>query len=165
MRQKRLTKKQGDMVLANRGLMWDICHRMNVHLDDIEDVIEDACLPGLIRAAQRFDPTRGAKFSTFAFAVIRGEILTWWRNKRRELSRNRQIKTSLRAGHIVWYPPPLHHKDECEVLLSRLGQDGRMLIKRRYWDHMTFRELAKIYHVSPQTMRNRITRHLMTMRG
>ncbi len=170
MRQKRLTKKQWDMVLANRAMMWHICYRLHVHPDDVEDVVEDACLPGLIRAAHRFDPTRGVKFSTFAFTVMRGEVLTWRRNSRRRLGKISSMEDdTLLATHedakANQDQTLLYDKNECAVLLSRLEKEGRVLMKRRYWDHMTLRELGKVYHVSPQTMRNRITRHFKTMRG
>ncbi len=35
---------------------------------------------GLVMAAQRFDPSRGASFATFAYATVSGELKKWFRD-------------------------------------------------------------------------------------
>jgi RNA polymerase primary sigma factor len=43
---------------------------------DFEDAVQAGTI-GLLRAAERFDPTRGVAFSTFASLCIRRELLHW----------------------------------------------------------------------------------------
>ncbi len=46
---------------------------------DFEDLVQTAMF-GLVNAANRFDPGRGNKFSTFAMSTIDGEIKRWLRD-------------------------------------------------------------------------------------
>lgn len=56
------------LLLHNLGLVWSIAQRHGADGMDYEDIAQHGVL-GLIRAIQKFDATRGYKFSTYA---------TWW---------------------------------------------------------------------------------------
>ena len=62
-----------DVVRRNQNLLHHILKRFSYARDPYEDLLQVANL-GLIKAAQRFDATRGVRFSTYATAIVDGEL-------------------------------------------------------------------------------------------
>jgi RNA polymerase sigma-B factor len=67
------------LVERHQGLAQSIAYRFCQHKHDVEDRNQVALL-GLLNAIDRFDPTRGVSFSTFAWATITGELKRFHRN-------------------------------------------------------------------------------------
>ena len=61
------------IVRSNQKLLHHVLKRFAASDEPYEDLVQVANL-GLIKAAQRFDPERGVKFSTYAVPVIEGEV-------------------------------------------------------------------------------------------
>jgi len=62
-----------EIVRRNQNLLHHILKRFSYAKEPYEDLLQVANL-GLIKAAQRFDPMRGARFSTYATAIVDGEL-------------------------------------------------------------------------------------------
>lgn len=80
-----LSRHQVNLALGCTSLVYDIAFRMsngNPFLSE-EDALSDGNF-GLIRAASNFAPGGQAKFSTYAYTCIRGEILSGMRKRTRE---------------------------------------------------------------------------------
>lgn len=70
----RVSEEQRAMVEANRGLVHHhVKQRYGAGCPQFDDLAQVGML-GLMRAAIRYDPTRGLKFSTYAVATIRRTI-------------------------------------------------------------------------------------------
>jgi RNA polymerase sigma-B factor len=61
------------LVRRNQRLLHHILKRFTYAEEPYEDLLQVANI-GLIKAAQRFDPERGVKFSTYATAIVDGEL-------------------------------------------------------------------------------------------
>jgi len=62
-----------EIVRRNQNLLHHILKRFAYASDPYEDLLQVANL-GLIKAAQRFDAHRGVRFSTYATAIVDGEL-------------------------------------------------------------------------------------------
>jgi RNA polymerase nonessential primary-like sigma factor len=67
-RLRRADQARDRMVMANLRLVVSLARRHQHRPADLEDLIQEGTL-GLVRAVERFDPSRGYRFSTYA---------TWW---------------------------------------------------------------------------------------
>ena len=62
-----------EIVRRNQNLLHHILKRFSYASEPYEDLLQVANL-GLIKAAQRFDADRGVRFSTYATAIVDGEL-------------------------------------------------------------------------------------------
>lgn len=68
------------LVVAHASLAAYLARKYAYRGEPIEDILQVAQV-GLLGALDRFDPTRGVEFSTFATATIVGEIKRYFRDK------------------------------------------------------------------------------------
>jgi len=67
------------IVAANLNLVRHVARRYRAMGHDAEELFQVGCV-GLIKAADRFDPGRGTRFSTYAVPLILGEIQRYLRD-------------------------------------------------------------------------------------
>lgn len=80
------------IVQLNQGLVHKIAHRVSHQCPEpFEDLVQLGHL-GLMRAIERFDPSQGCAFSSFAVPYIRGEMLHFLRDRSATLKIPRRIK-------------------------------------------------------------------------
>jgi RNA polymerase sigma factor (sigma-70 family) len=69
------------LVHENRKLVFLIANRYRGKFWELQEDIEGAGMLGLVKAAQRYDTSKGYKFSSLAVTWIRGEILRFIRER------------------------------------------------------------------------------------
>jgi RNA polymerase sigma-B factor len=72
---------RNQLVRLNAGLVRKIAHRISHQCSEPYEDLEQIGYIGLIRAIERFDPSQGCAFSSFAVPYIRGEMLHFLRDR------------------------------------------------------------------------------------
>jgi RNA polymerase sigma factor for flagellar operon FliA len=138
--QNRLSPEEKDQLAAQyAGLVKHIAFRLAVTLPnriEVEDLVHDGVI-GLMEALNRFDPSKGVKFQTFAATRIRGAILDALRNldwlSRGARHRSKEVHLAEEAlGHEVGRKPTL------EELSNHCGLSLVELQRRRFESELGF---------------------------
>ena len=92
----------GDLRLRNalvEDFVWlaSFCASRFARRGESRDDLEQVALVGLVNAVNRFDPTRGLSFSTFAVPTIDGELRRYFRDKTWSVHVTRRAKDASRA--------------------------------------------------------------------
>lgn len=74
-------KIRNQLVQLNAGLVRKIAHRVSHQCAEPYEDLEQIGYLGLIRAIERFNPSQGCAFSSFAVPYIRGEMLHFLRDR------------------------------------------------------------------------------------
>mmetsp|Transcript_24704 Transcript_24704/g.66591 ORF Transcript_24704/g.66591 Transcript_24704/m.66591 type:complete len:627 (+) Transcript_24704:167-2047(+) len=78
-------RAKGELVAMNSGLVRSICRKYTYALTEAgfqeSDLVQEGTM-GLIRAAEKFDTTRGNRFSTYASTWIRATVLNYLKRTR-----------------------------------------------------------------------------------
>ncbi|WP_088894632.1 RNA polymerase sigma factor SigF [Leptolyngbya ohadii] len=89
------------LVRLNAGLVrkiaHQICHKCSEPYEDLEQI----GYLGLIRAIERFDPSQGCAFSSFAVPYIRGEMLHFLRDRGNAVKVPRRLQDLDKEGQRV----------------------------------------------------------------
>lgn len=95
-------KELRDVIVGSQvGLAEYLARRFKNRGEPIEDLIQVALL-GLLKAVERFDPSRGLEFSTFATPTIVGELKRHFRDKGWAVRVPRRVQElHLRMGTVV----------------------------------------------------------------
>lgn len=92
---------RNELVVANINLARFAAHRLANRTSIPYKELEQVAFIGLILAVERYDPNRGAKFSTFAIPLINGRILNFIRDNSYTIRIPRSCVEVLQKGKKV----------------------------------------------------------------
>lgn len=82
------------LITQNRNMIYKIAHYLD-NGSNIEDLFQVGCI-GMIKAYEKYDPTLGSKFTSFAYFYIMGEMKQYLReNKNIKVSKD-MVRLSLK---------------------------------------------------------------------
>jgi RNA polymerase sporulation-specific sigma factor len=71
------------MILANYGIVFSVMQNLSIPVND-EDMFQTGIV-GLLKAINTFDSSKGYNFSTYAFTVVRNELLMSFRKSKKSV--------------------------------------------------------------------------------
>lgn len=89
---------RNQLVKLNIGLVRKIAHRVAYQCAEPYEDLEQIGYLGLISAIERFDPTQGCAFSSFAVPYIRGEMLHFLRDRAASVKIPRRLQQISKDG-------------------------------------------------------------------
>jgi len=98
-----LSKEQQKLASDNINLARREAWRLQRTTDIDYDTLEGAALEGLCKAASRYDPSSGYKFSSLAVPTIRGELLHWVRDKTYSMRLTHRMRETWIKGRKLLY--------------------------------------------------------------
>jgi RNA polymerase sigma-B factor len=111
-------KLRNQLVQLHTGLVRKMAHKFSHQCNEPYEDLEQIGYFGLIRAIERFDPSQGYAFSSFAVPYIRGEMLHFLRDRSTLLKIPRRWQELYNEGQkirkelaIAWGRPP----KDCEI--------------------------------------------------
>ncbi len=114
---------RNQLVRLNAGLVRKIAHRVSHQCSEPYEDLEQIGYLGLIHAIERFDPTQGCAFSSFAVPYIRGEMLHFLRDRGRAVKIPRRWQYLQKEAHHLQaeLTRTLGHTPSDSELASALG--------------------------------------------
>lgn len=106
------------LVRLNTGLVRKVAYRMAQQCSEAFEDLEQIGYIGLIQAIERFDPTKGNTFSTFAVPYIRGEILHYLRDRSSTVKIPRRWQDLQRSARKI--------REQLALQLHRQPQDDEI---------------------------------------
>jgi RNA polymerase sigma-B factor len=98
-----LSVEQQQLAAKNINLARREAWRLQRTTDIDYDTLEGAALEGLCKAAYRYDPSSGYKFSSLAVPTIRGELLHWIRDKTYSMRLTHKMRETWIKGRKLLY--------------------------------------------------------------
>jgi RNA polymerase sigma-B factor len=89
------------LVRLNAGLVRKIAHRVSYQCAEPYEDLEQIGYLGLIRAIERFNPSQGCAFSSFAVPYIRGEMLHFLRDRGSSIKVPRRWQDMQKEGQKI----------------------------------------------------------------
>lgn len=98
-----LSEEQQKLASENINLARREAWRLQRTTDIDYDTLEGAALEGLCKAAYRYDPESGYKFSSLAVPTIRGELLHWIRDRTYAVRLTHKMRENWLRGRKMLY--------------------------------------------------------------
>jgi RNA polymerase sigma-70 factor (ECF subfamily) len=143
---------------------WVAClvrRSLGPRCQDFEDAMQEAML-ALVRAAPRFDPSRGAPTTFIATVVRRHMISRWHKADRRAVFLSHDPTDDREAGSAD--STDRHNEHQLHSALRRLQPQERELLELKIVGGKTPAQIAQTTGLALQTVRRRINRALTQLR-
>jgi RNA polymerase sigma factor (sigma-70 family) len=139
--------------------------KLHIPVDLREDFFHDAGIPALMRAAAKYDSTKGFKFSTYACSCIFNAFLTWKTRKKHDTVNDNAMEYNDDLHRACDETPSFEYLDLLGVLLKSLTERERAIITLRHADGWTLEQIGGVLGMSKELTRQHILNALKKARA
>ena len=150
---------------ATAGRLLAIARHVTRDRSAAEDVLQIAFIKAWNNAA-RFDPARSGALTWLA-TIVRNSAIDWWRahSRRDEVSDAVLDVIADEAESAEERIIRQQREEQAGKMIGQLPADHQEVIRGAFYDGLTYAELAHREGVPLGTMKSRIRRSLLAMRG
>ena len=149
----------GRLVEAYQRPVFNLTYRMLGNVEEAEDAAQEAFLRAYSRLGQ-YDPEM--KFSTWLFSIANHHCIDRLRKRRTiQISiDDNPVLQNLEGDELRPEPHALQQEARIEVqaMLDRLAPEYRTPLVLRYWEEMSYEEIAETMQVTVATVKSRLFR-------
>lgn len=124
---------RNNIAIAHKGLARKVAHQFASQCAVAYEDLEQIAMIGLCKASDRFDPTKGAAFTSFAMPYIKGEVLHYLRRHGSNVKvprRMRELNSAANAAERLWHSTNDRKPTEQE-LAEQMGIPLQQLLAAR----------------------------------
>lgn len=155
-----LTTEQQEFVRTNIRLAWKIANRYTRFRGELQFVIYDGAIDGLIKMAERMHEFEDVKQGLISQMIIFGI--------RSSIKQSRAKKRNFRAAQLVSEPPsyddPYDDALTFQEMIKSLPEKLQVVIRYRYCDGLTYDKIGTLLGVHRQTIMKRENKALSILR-
>lgn len=146
------------MILSNHGIVFSVMKNLSIPLTD-EDMFQTGII-GLLKAINTFDTSKGYQFSTYAFPIVRNELLMAFRKSKRSVVAVFSLddNADIGNGEIVPYAEMIADGKDYEEnvvnsmlaqqIFERLESRGKHIFTMFFIENRTQSEISKALGIS-----------------
>lgn len=146
------------MILSNHGIVFSVMKNLSIPLTD-EDMFQTGII-GLLKAINTFDASRGCKFSTYAFPIVRNELFMTFRKNRKSVKAAFSLddNADIGNGKSVSYAEVITDGKDYEEnvvnsilvqqIFKRLGLREKHIFTMFFVENRTQCEISKVLGIS-----------------
>lgn len=158
-----LTTDQQKLAADNIGLAYKFAFKNPIRGVDQDETVS-ICMMGLVRAARKFNPGRGVRFSTYAYACMRSTLLqhiALQKADRRIINTMTTPFSGFQSSRTYDIADPAgddedEHKEMKDLMATALDQiDGRLasVLRLRFFRDLTLEQIGAICGVTKERVR------------
>lgn len=166
-----------ELIINNEKLIYYVLQKLNLY--NMRDEYYDLGLIGLCKAAKKFDPNRGVKFSTLACMCIQNSILHEIRRNKKKIDNNTvSLNTIIGGDKNNLYLEDILSNYELEIdiidkeeiqdlykAIDRLENIEKRIIKLYYFENMSQKEISNILKMSQPNVSKKITKIVIKLKN
>ncbi|MFP4465841.1 MAG: sigma-70 family RNA polymerase sigma factor [Candidatus Goldiibacteriota bacterium] len=143
------------IIRENMGLIKSIAGRYGRYGAAYEDLVQEGIM-GMLNALEKFDESKGAKFSTYSVYFIKGRILDYLRRENKiktldmDIGENEEIEYRPNGED---YEPEREPETGPPQIYSCIPDDEKEVLYRHYRQMKTLKEIAEEMNISREKVR------------
>lgn len=146
------------MILCNYGIVFSVMKNLGIPLTD-EDMFQTGII-GLLKAINTFDASKGYSFSTYAFSIVRNELILVFRKSKRSVKVAFSLDDNVDTGNgeSVPYAEMISDGKDYEEnavnlmlaqqIFERLGSREKHIFTMFFIENRTQSEISKALGIS-----------------